>query len=104
MLCPPLKRPRIVEDWLDRHRHPGNLLLHIVGIPLTLAGFLLTPIFVCLFSLPVLVFSLSLFVVGYLLQFLGHAVDGTVPGELLAVKRWWESRGATAGAAGRSVE
>ena len=32
--------------------------------------------------------ALALFVGGYLIQFLGHACDRTVPGELVALRRY----------------
>src|SRR5262245_12035750 len=75
MLQPPLSRAPIVEDWLQRHRHPGSFVLHILGIPPTLIGALMVPIAVAALSWPVFLFSLSLFVAGYLLQFLGHALE-----------------------------
>ena len=59
-----------------------------MGIPLTLAGILLAPVFVALISLPLFLFSLGLFVTGYLVQFLGHVFDRTEPGEIAQLRRW----------------
>ena len=87
MIAPPLSRAPIVENWLQRHARPVSFALHIVGIPLTLLGVLLVPLYVALLSFPLLVFSLGLFVTGYLIQFLGHALEGTEPGELAYLRK-----------------
>src|SRR5437762_602541 len=87
MIAPPLNRPPIVEDWLARHSRPVNFALHILGIPLTLMGVLFIPIYVVLLSLPIFAFSLALFVIGYMIQFLGHALEGTEPGEIFYLRR-----------------
>jgi uncharacterized membrane protein YGL010W len=88
MLCPPHPPAPIVEDWLERHRHPASFLLHIAGIPLTLVGVLLTPVFLALLSVPLFLFSLGMFVAGYALQFLGHALEGSEPGEIASLRQW----------------
>ena len=77
---------------MARHRHPASFLLHLIGIPLSLAGFLLSPFFMILLSFPMFLFSASLFVAGYLLQFLGHALEGTEPGEVTEFRRWLNRR------------
>ena len=48
MICPPLPRRRLVEDWFERHRNPVSFVLHMIGIPPTILGVLLIPIYVCL--------------------------------------------------------
>ncbi len=88
MLCPPHNPAPVVQDWLARHRHPASFLLHILGIPLTLVGVLLAPVFLALVSLPIFLFSLAMFVGGYLVQFLGHALEGSEPGEITHLRRW----------------
>ncbi|MDB5349757.1 MAG: hypothetical protein JWN86_1004 [Planctomycetota bacterium] len=87
MICPPLTPAPVVLDWLARHRRPVSLVMHLIGIPLTLMGALLVPVYVALLSRPIFLFSLSLFVVGYLIQFLGHALEGTEPGEILYLRK-----------------
>lgn len=87
MMPPPLSPAPIVQDWLTRHGRPVNFTLHMVGIPMTLIGGLMVPIYVWLLSWPVFAFSVSLFVAGYLVQFLGHALEGTEPGEIAYVRR-----------------
>lgn len=87
MLCPPHTPAPVVEDWLARHRHAASFLLHLVGIPMTLVGVLLAPVYLALLSWPILLFALALFVGGYLVQFLGHALEGSEPGEIAALRR-----------------
>ena len=52
----------------------------MVGIPLTFAGLL------CLFFLPWYC-GVGAFVFGYLLQFVGHMIEGNDVGELIPLKR-----------------
>lgn len=60
-----------MEDYKAKHTHPLNRLTHSIGIPLIVV------------SLPLLFFSwrwaLALFVVGWVFQFIGHAIEGNQP-------------------------
>jgi uncharacterized membrane protein YGL010W len=60
-----------IEEYKAKHRHPLNRLTHSFGIPMIVL------------SLPVVFFSwrwaLLLFVVGWILQFVGHAIEGNQP-------------------------
>jgi uncharacterized membrane protein YGL010W len=60
-----------MEDYKAKHRHPLNRLTHSIGIPLIV------------FSLPLFFFNwrlaLALFVVGWILQFVGHWIEGNQP-------------------------
>ena len=47
------------------------------------------PIYVMLMSVPLFLFALVLFLGGFGLQFLGHALDGSEPGEIKALRLWW---------------
>ena len=77
----------LVVHWLQRHPGLVSFVLHLVGIPLTILGALLPPVYVFLPSFPIFVLSLSLFVGGYGLQFAGHYIEGTDPGEVIYFKR-----------------
>jgi hypothetical protein len=77
----------LVSHWVERHRNAVSFFLHIIGIPPTILGVLLVPIYLWLFSRPVFLFALILFVGGYLLQFAGHVLEGTDPGEIIYFKR-----------------
>jgi len=67
-------------NWLLRHQHPVSFWLHMVGIPLTFIGL------VSLFFLP-WPFGVTAFVIGYLLQGIGHAIEGNDIGEFIPLKR-----------------
>jgi uncharacterized membrane protein YGL010W len=60
-----------MENYKAKHRHPLNRLTHSIGIPMIVI------------SLPVLFFNwrwaIALFVVGWILQFLGHLIEGNQP-------------------------
>lgn len=68
-------------SWVERHRHPVNLWLHVVGIPLAFVG----P--VVAMTKGAVVWALAMLALGYVLQFLGHAVEGNDAGELILVKK-----------------
>ncbi len=66
--------------WAERHRNRVNLILHLIGIPLTIA------------ALPVLIFysfgiAALLFIAGYALQFLGHAIERNKSGEQILFEK-----------------
>lgn len=74
-------------NWLLRHQHPISLILHAVAIPmLPLAGVLavvqLAQEAWHLWWRPVLIFSLS-----YVLQWIGHRIEGNDMGEVILIKR-----------------
>ena len=76
------RRPilRLLRNWRQRHRHPFNFWIHIAGIPLALFG-------LGLLILREWQWGIAGFVVGYLLQYLGHVVEGNDVGEWAALKR-----------------
>jgi hypothetical protein len=72
---------QMLINYLARHQHPINLWLHIVGLPVT-------------FVVPVVLliekqsgWALASFLIGYGLQFLGHAIEGNDAGEMILVKK-----------------
>jgi len=60
-----------IENYKSKHRHPLNKLSHSFGIPMILI------------SLGIAFFNwrwaLLLFVVGWILQIIGHAIEGNQP-------------------------
>jgi uncharacterized membrane protein YGL010W len=78
---------KLIRDWIERHRDPASFVLHMFGIPPTILGVLLIPIYVYIVSVPIFLLALALFVGGYLVQFLGHAIDGSEPGEIMYLRR-----------------
>ena len=87
MIEPSLPPHPLVEHWLQRHRSPTSFILHMIGIPPTILGVLFVSIYLTLLSLPIFLLALALFVGGYALQFAGHFLEGTDPGEIIYFKR-----------------
>jgi len=60
-----------IENYKAQHRHPLNRLSHSIGIPLIV------------FSVPLFFFNwrlaLALFIAGWILQIVGHAIEGNQP-------------------------
>lgn len=61
----------LLADYKSKHQHPLNRLSHSIGIPMIVV------------SLPLFFFNwrwaLVLFVVGWIFQFVGHAIEGNQP-------------------------
>jgi uncharacterized membrane protein YGL010W len=85
------------NEWIGQyersHRHPVNRLCHTVGIPLVAVSL---PLFVAALVVPGLwPVPAALFVVGWLLQFAGHAAERKPPEFfhdwrfLFVGLRWW---------------
>ena len=71
---------KVLRNWRARHRHPFNFAVHLVGIPTAVAG-------VVVLFWREWYWGLGLFAFGYLLQYIGHVVEGNDLGEWAAVKR-----------------
>ncbi len=87
--APPPDRPRRpvlrflkrrLQGWRLRHQLPFNFAIHLIGIPLAVAGVAM------LFFLP-WYWGVAAFVVGYGLQYVGHLAEGNDLGEWAAIKR-----------------
>lgn len=91
---------RTQRDWIaaysESHRNPVNKLLHLFGIPMIASSILLIP--VALIYPPVWPWALALFVIGWILQFVGHAFEGKPPEFfrdwrfLFVGLRWWVAK------------
>jgi hypothetical protein len=79
---PPRRRPlrRILHNWRLRHQHPFNFWIHMIGIPLAVAG-------VVLLFFWDWYWGVGAFLAGYALQFVGHQVEGNDVGEWAGIKR-----------------
>ena len=88
---------RSAEEWVDQyeqsHQHPLNRTFHTFGIPMiviSLPLFLVAPLIRGFWKVP-----LTLFAVGWIFQFAGHAIEGKPPEFfkdwrfLLVGTRWW---------------
>ena len=59
------------ENYKAKHQHPLNRVSHSIGIPLIVLSI---PLFLFYWK-----WALILFVVGWVLQFIGHAIEGNQP-------------------------
>ncbi len=71
---------RARRNWLLRHQNSFNFAIHMIGIPLAFIGLVL------LFFTD-WYWGAAGIVVGYLLQWIGHRVEGNDVGELIPFKR-----------------
>jgi uncharacterized membrane protein YGL010W len=85
------------SDWIAQysssHQNAANRLCHTIGIPMIILSLLLvlpTPFIAGFWKIPV-----TLFVVGWIFQFVGHAFEGKPPEFfhdwrfLFVGARWW---------------
>jgi len=82
-----------IAEYAEGHQHPVNRACHTIGIPMiALSIVLLVP---ALFVAGLWKLSAALFVVGWVLQFIGHGFEGKPPEFfkdwrfLLVGLRWW---------------
>ncbi len=95
-----LGRERSWDDWVaeyaQSHQDPRNRLCHTIGIPLIVVSLVL--LLGALIYPPLLSFGVGLFLLGWFLQFLGHALEHTWPEFfkdwrfLFVGLRWWVAK------------
>ena len=72
---------RFVRNYIERHQVRANQLLHLVGVPLTFV------VSIILLTRDEAAWAAGAFVGGYVLQFLGHAIEGNDAGETILIKK-----------------
>ncbi len=87
-----------VDEWIADyelgHQHPMNRLTHLFGIPMIAVSLLLIPLWFVAGE-PWKYLPPSLFVIGWIFQFVGHAFEGKPPEFfkdwrfLFVGLRWW---------------
>ncbi len=92
---------RPMSEWIRQyatsHQHPVNRALHTIGIPLIVVSIVLG-IVTALVAPTRWPIAAALFVAGWLLQFIGHAVEGKRPEFftdwrfLFVGLRWWMAK------------
>ena len=82
-----------IEQYGHSHEHPFNRVCHTIGIPLIAISI---PLFVVAFFVDEFwVYPTAMFIVGWIFQFAGHAVEGKPPEFfkdwrfLFVGLRWW---------------
>jgi uncharacterized membrane protein YGL010W len=85
-----------IEEYAEGHQHPINKLTHTFGIPMIVASLLMI---IPSFFIPGLWrWALGLFIVGWILQFIGHYFEGKPPEFfkdyrfLFVGTRWWAKK------------
>ncbi len=82
-----------IAEYSESHQNKINQITHKIGIPMIAVSILILPLI--FFSFGVWKISLSLFIVGWILQFIGHYFEGKPPEFfkdwrfLLVGLRWW---------------
>lgn len=76
-----------LQNWRIRHQHPASFWLHMIGIPMAAGALVLAAIQLYhgrwdLWWRPVVLLA-----GGYLLQWIGHRIEGNDVGEIILVKR-----------------
>ncbi|AXK18918.1 MULTISPECIES: Mpo1-like protein [Bacillus] len=62
---------KMFKKYRDDHQHPMNKFFHFIGIPT-----IITSIFILFVNWKL---GLSLFILGWIFQFVGHAIEGKKP-------------------------
>lgn len=85
------------ESWINEyavgHQHPVNRFFHTLGIPMIVISLLI--LIASLFVKSLLGWGISLFILGWIFQFVGHFFEGKAPEFfkdwrfLLVGLRWW---------------
>lgn len=87
MIYSPEPPHRLISHWMDRHPGRASFVLHMIGIPPTILGVLLLSLYIGFWSWSTFLLAILLFLGGYLLQFAGHGLERTDPGEIIFLKR-----------------
>jgi hypothetical protein len=69
-----------VVDYCQRHAHPANAILHLIGVPVVLYGAY------CLFQ-EQLAAAIAFIALGYYFQYIGHRAQGNEVGEVTLIKK-----------------
>lgn len=70
-----------ITNYIERHQHPVNQILHVIGVPMT---FIVSLVYAFQREW---MWALGAFVLGYVFQFVGHAIEGNDAGETILVKK-----------------
>jgi hypothetical protein len=72
---------RFVRNYIARHQNRANQLFHLVGVPVTFV------VSIILLTKDEPLWAGAAFVGGYILQFIGHAIEGNDAGEVVLIKK-----------------
>lgn len=75
-------------SWKQRHQHPVSLALHVVGIPMTIAAVVLAVVQLIDWRWDLWWRPAGLLAGGYVLQWIGHLIEGNTMGEIILIRKW----------------
>jgi len=75
------------ENWKKRHQDKTSFILHMIGIPLAILAIPALIVGIVVDSWAWVGLAIGLVVVGYVLQFIGHRIEGNDVGEIILVKK-----------------
>ncbi|MCP4247244.1 MAG: DUF962 domain-containing protein [bacterium] len=76
-----------LDNWFARHRHPASLALHAVGIPVLVAVPVVAVVQLVQGRWDVWWRPVGMLVISYLLQWIGHRIEGNDMGEVVLIKK-----------------
>lgn len=88
--------PEWIAEYSKSHQHPVNRACHTLGIPMIVLALLMVPVSLLVPGL--WRSALALFVIGWILQFVGHAFERKPPEFfrdwrfLFVGVRWWVAK------------
>ncbi|MGB0714433.1 MAG: Mpo1-like protein [Phycisphaerae bacterium] len=75
------------QNWRERHQHPVSFGLHLIAIPLMPLAGVLVVIQLMEGAWHLWWRPLALLIVSYVIQWIGHLIEGNDMGELILVKK-----------------
>ncbi len=76
-----------ILNWLERHESSGCRWLHAVGVPLLLWGLVTGAWQLAHWQLGLWWRPVGLFAISYILQWIGHLIEGNDMGEVILIKK-----------------
>ena len=75
------------KRYLERHQHPVSRVLHLIGVPMLPVAAILATVQLAQWQWDLWWRPVGLLVVSYLLQWIGHRIEGNDLGEVVFIKR-----------------
>lgn len=88
MLAGMRARPGWLQGWLDRHQDRRSFALHMIGIPLTVAALVIAGVQLTEDRWDLWWRPTGMLFVGYVLQWIGHRLEGNTMGEVILIRKW----------------
>lgn len=76
-----------IQNWLVRHQHPASQVLHTVALPMLALATVLGAVQLANGAWSLWWRPVGLLVISYVLQWIGHRIEGNDMGELILMKK-----------------